>query len=353
MKWMVYPYSPKFIPVLRYRNLITDGVVAHISAPNGFAISGKDGFIFGKERSGYQIQDPRENDADGIWITPEISYLTQGERMSELEKLDVKDKAVYYSALLEKEEEEALLNKVTELGANRIIHRKELEYKYELLDENALLYKLDTPVIAVAGVGNNTQKFEIQLYLRNELLKLGYNVSQIGTRPYCELLGFHSFPTWMYDKTYTDYEKVIAFNHYIKAIETDEKPEVIILGIPEGIVPFNEKHSQGFGLKAYEVCRAVHPDHLIMALYEGNYTEAFFEEIKNVSKYSLNTEVNEFFISQFSPVSASYKHTQLVFTYSENTGCKKDAYSMKDLENDGMIKKMIEQLAAYDEYEII
>lgn len=64
--------------------------------------------------------------------------------------------------------------------------------------------------------------------------------------------------------------------------------------MPEGIIPFNEKHQQGFGLCAYEICSAVHPDYLIMSLYNGEYTQQFLDEMNNLTKYRLHVEIDDF-----------------------------------------------------------
>lgn len=41
---------------------------------------------------------------------------------------------------------------------------------------------IDIPVVAVMGIGQNVQKFDLQLYLRSRFIDKGYKVSQIGTK---------------------------------------------------------------------------------------------------------------------------------------------------------------------------
>ena len=92
-------------------------------------------------------------------------------------------------------------NKIIDLcknkGAKEIVKQVSAS-DIELSVSDNVLYKFDTPIVAVAGTGSFTQKFDLQLYLRKELLNLGYKVSQVGTRPYCEMFDFQSMPKWMF-----------------------------------------------------------------------------------------------------------------------------------------------------------
>lgn len=352
MKWLIYPYTPKSILIIRNKSLLKCGEVVQISAPLGFGLEGKDGYIWGEEKSEYIISNEIDQEIDGIWITPEIAYMSIDETLTALETLPIANKIIYYSAYLNMDDENKIIDLCNHRGAKEIV-KQGTAGEIELSIRDNILYKFDTPIIAVAGAGSFSQKFDLQLYLRKEFLNLGYKVSQVGSRPYCEMFGFQSMPKWMFDSTYTDREKVYAFNHYLKMIELNEKPEVIIIGLPEGIIPFNEKHSQGFGLCAYEICSAIHPDYLIMSLYNGEYTQQFLNEMNNLTKYRLHVEIDDFYISNYAPMSTSYKKEHMVFTYSENRKKGNTLFDVDDMESDKLIKKVIDKLSMYSDYEVI
>lgn len=44
------------------------------------------------------------------------------------------------------------------------------------------------------GIGQNVQKFDLQLYLRSRFIDKGYKVSQIGTKKISGLFGLHPLP---------------------------------------------------------------------------------------------------------------------------------------------------------------
>ena len=141
--------------------------------------------------------------------------------------------------------------------------------------------RLDVPVIFIAGVTSYTEKFHVQLALRSRFLDNGYKVSQIGSKEYSALFGFHPYPLFM-NVPMDNTERILLFRKYVKYIELLEQPDVIVLGIPGGIMGVNRKHHFDFGMTAYMVSQAVEPDYVIMnMLYSQNYTKEQLEEINN------------------------------------------------------------------------
>lgn len=182
MKWLIYPYSPKFVPVIKYGKLSGNDSISAIVAPMGFALNGKSAFIW---EAGGALSIKSEADVteeyDGIWITPEIKYMSDTEIVEGLSKLELCNKTIYYSAIFNNIKEEWLFIFLRKKGVKKIIQRKSLmlDFTWQITEQN--MYKIDTPIIMIAGDGENSQKFEIQLYLRKKLVELGYKTSQIGT----------------------------------------------------------------------------------------------------------------------------------------------------------------------------
>lgn len=169
------------------------------------------------------------------------------------------------------------------------------EKSYLILKEN--LYRIDTPVVFVMGMCERTCKFEIQLNIREEIKRLGYKVSQVGSRKYCELMEFHSFPNFMFDKAISETTKIISFNRFIKEIEIEESPDLIIIGIPGGTMKLNNEYTHNFGIFAYEVSQALTPDFvLVSSLYE-NFKPEYFQKISTAFKYKFGYEVDCFNLS--------------------------------------------------------
>lgn len=235
--------------------------------------------------------------------------------------------------------------KVIDAGLLKTIEMKRLD---DISEEQ----KLETPVIFVAGVTPYTEKFHVQLALRKRLLDNGYKVSQIGSKEYSGLFGLHSYPLFM-SEPMDNTKRILLFRKYVKYIEQKEQPDIIVIGIPGGIMGINRKHHFDFGMTAYMVSQAVEPDYVIMnMLYGQNYTKGQLEEINQCCKYKLNFEVDSFHLSNsfFDP--ASLKSEQLIFIKVGNKKYLNRIERLYDFLNpedmDKAFKVMIAKLSSYN-----
>ncbi|MNJ51047.1 hypothetical protein D3C77_463400 [compost metagenome] len=156
------------------------------------------------------------------------------------------------------------------------------------------IYPIDTPVVFVLGMSERCHKLELQLTLREQMVNAGYKVSQVGSRSYCEMFGFHSMPEYMFTHHYPEHKKVVMFNHFIKAIELKEKPDLIVIGVPGGLFPFNDEFTNKFGLLAYEISRAVHPDTALLSVLYEDYKTEYYAELSKTVKYRFGVEIDCF-----------------------------------------------------------
>ena len=203
-------------------------------------------------------------------------------------------------------ESKCLANNVTFTNYNSPID----EYKFRDISlKNEYIFDISKPVILVFGLGESLDKFEIQVSLRDEFLKRGYKVSQVGSREGCELFGFHSFPDFMYSRSISESNKVVLFNHFIKNIEETENSDVLIIGVPGGIMPFNKTITNKFGILAYEICQAIRPDATILSTYlYDDYNH--LEKLVNIIQYKFNIEIN--------CINISNKKVDFDETYNDN-----------------------------------
>lgn len=151
------------------------------------------------------------------------------------------------------------------------------------------IYVINTPIILVTGVNEHTDKFETQLLIRKFFIKRGYKVSQIGTKRFSNLFGMYAFPEFMYQNI-QEQEKIIRFNRLCKSIEKKENPDVIIVGVPGGVIPINNEFVNRFGITAIEVGSAINVDIMILNLNYDDYTTNFFDDMRLMAKYKFNVE---------------------------------------------------------------
>lgn len=157
------------------------------------------------------------------------------------------------------------------------------------------LKKIKIPIVMVAGLGNHCNKFDVQLGLREKFLDCSYKVSQVGTKAYSSLFGFdavpifHDIPLW---------KKILFYNRYFSQLVKLEKSDVLIVGIPGGIMQIDKWHNEYFGETAIAISKSLSPDLAILSIYENSCLSA--EEVNHFSKYfeyTLTSQLNYFHTS--------------------------------------------------------
>ncbi|WP_068502417.1 TIGR04066 family peptide maturation system protein [Paenibacillus kribbensis] len=298
---VVFPYNGESLPLLRYRHMLVEFDVVGVVSPPGLGVLNKES-DYGEEFQNIETSSNLSSlycDYDVVLIAnPDVSFDMSELILAEiLPVLEAKKTIVslypFNPEAYCKLQDMCLAQGSSLINVVDIIKRKQ-EHLSELIDtEDERLTTIQTPVLMVAGVYEHTNKFDIQLCLRNHFMQRGYKISQIGTRTGCELFGFHSFPRIMFD-SFPEWQKVLLFNRLCKGIEMTEKPDLILLGIPGGIMPYNNELTNKFGVLAFEIANAVTPDAAILSLLYEDINELYLENIYTSVKYKLGFEVDCF-----------------------------------------------------------
>lgn len=299
-KLIIYPYDCEFTSILRHSNLLSNYEITGLASPGGWGLNGRDA---GEADYGSQLGIPVTNDFNECLELCDTVLFSDSRKQMDLEKFIMPKvfkaigmgKNIIFTIPLTNNTFDMIEKECINGGVDFNYFNYSLGQceKQEVPGEQNFLYDIDTPVIFVLGIGDKANKFEVQLALRENIIKMGYRVSQVGTRGYCELLGFHSFPQFMYSNNLTESSKIILFNQFVKKLEK-EKPDVIIIGIPGGIMPFSNKLTNDFGIVAYEAAQAVAPDSAIFCCHYEDYNEEYFSKMVNTMRYRLGCIVDCF-----------------------------------------------------------
>ncbi|MGG0822572.1 TIGR04066 family peptide maturation system protein [Paenibacillus turicensis] len=292
-KLAIYPYHKQNCAIARYKHLLEGYELTSIIAAKGWGSNGKDASHFdGGVSVGIEMTDAFE---EGIKNSDAVLFL---------EPLSDKLLSTYPNKfeLVKRHNKEVIITaKVKEKLLGIGIKREELQ-NYTLLnpgnkvDFEVLLHeqadgqlvKIDVPILLVLGMGENCNKFELQLSARNYFMKQGYKVSQLGTKNFSPLFGFSALPEFLFTKDIYVQDKIIAFNHYIQQIAVTEQPDVIIIGAPGGIIPINNNNTNHFGLIPYMISNAVKTDITILSTYFNYYNIEVLNEFRKCCKYRFN-----------------------------------------------------------------
>ncbi|MGE5630834.1 MAG: TIGR04066 family peptide maturation system protein [Caulobacteraceae bacterium] len=320
-KAVIYPYDNESSFLFKYNDLNMKFDAAVAVAPNGWGLTGKDvGKISGSGHIGIKVNNSFEDcygGSDSIIIADSNMELNFDIIYDNIANEVKKGKNVICMKRLEEEHYQSLYDICRSNGtAFEYLKGDDRMIAAGVYDETLLDIK--SPVIFVAGVTRRTGKFDLQLALRKEMLEAGYKVSQIGTKNFCEIFGFHSFPDFMYSSTMNEATKIIMFNRFVKAVESSEKPDVIIIGIPGGVMPINKQFTDGFGVLAFLAAQAVKPDAAILSVLYEDYLPEYFREIDNFCKYRFGYNVDCFNLSN------------IKFDYQQSGDSGKKCYSVID-----------------------
>ncbi len=300
-KALIYPYDIYSCPIVRHCQSLTNYEIVGIVSPKGWGFTGKDA---GTVDGGISLGIIVCNNFGDLLNGYDTAIFTESNNWIDFEK------NLYPEIISKIREKKNIvcsfeLNKDVRKELIRECDKSDVYFKYfnetrefsELSCKTEILYDIKTPVIFVLGTTERTHKFEIQLTVRENLLKKSYRISQVGSRKACELFGFHSFPEFMYDLSLSDSNKIIMFNRFIKKIEDKEEPDVLVIGIPGGIMPLDKKHTNHFGLIAFQVANAISPDAVIFSSTYEEYNPDYFEKISTSIKYKLGFEVDAHVLS--------------------------------------------------------
>jgi len=158
------------------------------------------------------------------------------------------------------------------------------------------LHEISVPVITVLTQGPRTDQFALELALRKYFSSEGYKVAQIGSHEASIFFGFSDLPCFMYESR-DGYEKALRFNHYVKELISEEKPDLLILGIPEATLKYNNKLLNGLGFMPFIACSAIRSDLQILSMYRDDYKLSYFDEMYKHGLYRLGVPIRFFNIS--------------------------------------------------------
>ncbi len=300
----IFPYDENFHPFLKYAARQRDYEISQVFSLRGWGYVGKKvALTVSGATEEITIEDAeniyKENATgrfDIFLIIESEHYLDKKYLYQAVEQAALLKKAVWVLKDLPEEQVDAV---------DKICKKHGVDLKFVLTSDNdsiasddvEILYGIDVPIVAVAGMGEKTNKVELQLALFLLLKKNDYKVAWISSRKEAVLFGGQPFPFFMFDEKLSEKKKILMYNHYLKWIEQSEHPDVVLIGIPGGVMPDSKKQVGYFGITAFEILNAVNPDYFIMSLYCGNIGKDYIDELRNVMKYKFNVEVDSFYMS--------------------------------------------------------
>lgn len=284
---LIYPFCEEFIEFARYREALERYDHLILVAPRSFGLDGEDASICdGGDQLNIKISSDFNAGMESVdavffgYVETNISTRNYLEKIRAA--LDQKKK-VYITERLKEHLGNFDNSEKTEV----------LEYTKEMLQEELTekLLPIPVPVIMVFGIGDHCNKFSIQLKLRDHFQRQGYRVMGCGSKSFSKLFGIEALPQFLFDDM-NNGMKIRQFNAYIYHRVKREKPDVVVIGIPAGIMQVNPFKFHEFGEIAFIISNAVKADLCVFSMYKQDFTERFIEKLMNLCKYRYNFPVS-------------------------------------------------------------
>lgn len=326
MKLMVYPSSFEASIFRRYMNLIEKYDKVYLAGPSGWLLPNFDmedieDLKAYRQAASFEEALPFCDDVLFLDTSPSPSA---DNLMQKIQAAIAAGKKVY----IDYGEKLAALS-IPEKNIERVHNHKEVE-KIPTSQDIVHIFEIPVPVVFVLGAGPNTGKFDLQLALREAFLKKGYSLAQIGSKRISSFWGMEAMPAWITTNEFTTREKIMLLNRYFYEVYLENRPDVMMIGIPGGIMPINPLVFEDMGETAFIISNAISADAAVLSIYAHKYNQRYFDELRALCKYRLNlnlkyvavsnmdiTVSTETHMSEFTPISPETVESEFLFDKGE------------------------------------
>ena len=154
-------------------------------------------------------------------------------------------------------------------------------------------YKINTPIVCIGGVGDYIDQFKVELQCRDGVINQGVNFFQIGSSKLSDFFGMCSIPEFIWNDGIDIETKTRKFNHFIKMIEFEYSPEIIVIGLPSNLIAFNEKCGGDFGVIGFLLTATLNIDVSVLNLPDRLIDSEDLGDLTRMldSRFGINPEI--------------------------------------------------------------
>lgn len=145
--------------------------------------------------------------------------------------------------------------------------------------ENIHLFSFDEPIIFVGEAIPDCDGYDVFLNIALQFENRGKRVLAISEDSYNPLFGF---TTISFDEEVTLKEQVFRINAFIHELERVQKPDVILIRLPQPMIKFSELSPFDSGLTAYAISQAVPGDECVFCSYSNSFDPDFWNSFSEL-----------------------------------------------------------------------
>lgn len=195
------------------------------------------------------------------------------------------------------------------------------------------ILEIPVPVFVVYGLGEYTEKFNVQVDLKEYFSQKGYRCAVVSSNPCASILGMSQLPSFLFQNSMSLENKVIHFNRYLYELYFKEGPDVMIIGMPGGVMPLSSKIHEHFGEIPFIVSNAVTVDVGICNIYfEPNLNRAFIDGLEKIMEHKLNFPMDAVCVSS-QRYSYDEERSKVAYYYLGRDESRKKSLAFQKLSN--------------------
>ena len=152
------------------------------------------------------------------------------------------------------------------------------------------LYELPCPVVTVMGISEECERHKLFLEVSRAIEEQGYRVMKVSGEPVSRMGECIPLPEAVYSGRPLK-ERTLALNHFLYRKVKEEKPDIVIIDVPGGILNQSLLEYTGDGEYAYMVGNAVDADASLLAIPAHEINGEFVAELKEICRQRFSANV--------------------------------------------------------------
>lgn len=170
------------------------------------------------------------------------------------------------------------------------------EYAAIKTADKCQLMEMPVPVIFVLGIDDWCGKNLLALQLREKFSRETYRAVVVSNMSFGETCGCVRFPNVLFDNIDPS-KKIVSLNQWMYNLANKEKPDVVIIDIPGGIMKLNPYNFSEWGEYAYLIAMSIRADLGLLCLPANYLTTEYLAHLESICLYKYNISLLAFGMS--------------------------------------------------------
>lgn len=279
------PFSAEDIPVIvNLTEFIPEYVIGSVVSPIGLGLEKKDiGIIENREELGYiatsNLKDSIESCNIVLILSKDKFSPLYDYSFSAIEEAIKQRKDIICLLNLDKEKMKHYeeICKKQNISFRCVFQDKLPRISYEDITEP--IYHPYAPVVFIGELAKDVQGYEVFCNLIKMCRAQGLKVSAFGPEAANDLFGFHAID--FSDTRGELNSRIYRINKYVRTVEEQEHPGIIIIKMPKPMIKFDEDVRYDFGISAYMISQAISASFFIACSPYGFFADEFWNSMSS------------------------------------------------------------------------